>query len=273
MLKKTQAVKQTMTEFQKPLTSVAALQNKLGLRLPTPVHRLSVNWGKASNVQISMKRDDLMHAIISGNKWRKLQGTLLNALESNTQHIISFGGGHSNHLHALAYCCHILKIQLTAIVRGDYSEHITPTLQDITRWGANLRYVNKIEYRKRHDQQYLRELQQSVLSPAPALIVPEGGSNNLALAGVASLLSELQHDYDYICCPVGSGGTLAGLALGLANQCQSSTKLLGIAMLKGETHLEDMVQRLLPDKVAVPEIIHQFHAGGFAKKPHWLVAF
>ena len=269
-------------------TPLTALQDRLGLRLPTSEEALSVDWGKHNNIQVSIKRDDTMHRIISGNKWRKLQGTLLSAMANHTEHIISFGGGHSNHLHALAYCCNTLNIALTAIVRGNYAQNITATLRDIAHWGANIRYVDKIEYRKRHDEQYLTTLQHTYAKAEPALIVPEGGSNQHALQGVAGLLSELQHHYDYICCPVGSGGTLAGLAYGLADQTQltpngntefspishaNHTKLLGIAMLKGKHHLEEMVQTLLPDTIATPEIIPQFHAGGFAKRPPWLVEF
>lgn len=276
-----------MTKIQNPFP-LTSLQSRLGLNLPTPEETLSVDWGKHHNIQVSIKRDDTMHPVISGNKWRKLQGTLLSAMANHTQHIISFGGGHSNHLHALAYCCHKLNIALTAIVRGHYEQNMTATLRDIANWGANIRYVDKTEYQNRHEPGYLASLQPTHTQGTPALIVPEGGSNHHALLGVATLLSELQHHYDYICCPVGSGGTLAGLAYGLAEQTKltsdddasfsaiphaSHTKLLGIAMLRGKHHLEEMVGSLLPDTVATPEIIHQFHAGGFAKRPAWLVEF
>jgi len=278
-----------MKEIRSDQAKLAKLQQQLTVQLPTPEQALPVNWGEQDNIQIFMKRDDAMHNIISGNKWRKLQYTLLTARQNNIRHIMSFGGGHSNHLHALAYCCQQLNISLSAFVRGDYSQHLTPTLRDLAQWGTRIHYVTKADYKKRYSEQYIAALQQSHSMPGNTLVIPEGGSSHHALAGVASLLDELQHSYDFICCPVGSGSTLAGLAWGLANATSESCEtgendetdeieerkptLLGLAMLKGKGHLEELVQNLLPPTIPIPTIIHQFHGGGFAKKPDWLVDF
>lgn len=247
------------------------LVNKFGIQAPSPIHPISLLLPQHGH-EVFVKRDDLLHPIISGNKWRKLQGHLHAIIESQTSHCISFGGGFSNHLHALGYCCYQLGVSLTAMVRGDYSHQLTPMLQDLTSWGVKLAFVNKITYQKRNEKAYLAELMQE--SPG-ARIIPEGGSDALALAGVSALLDEVSpnlDDYDFLLCPVASGGTLAALAKGLKER-QSRCQLIGIAMLKGEGYLEELVQSLLPVDVATPRILHDFHCGGYAKRPDYLEHF
>nr|WP_268820220.1 pyridoxal-phosphate dependent enzyme [Paraglaciecola sp. G1-23] len=222
------------------------------------------------DTQITVKRDDSIHSIISGNKWRKVKFQLLDALENNTKHIISFGGGFSNHLHALGYYCRQLNIKLTAIVRGDYSQNLSPMLQDLIAWKSDIRYVNKLTYQARTDS-YLNTLQTEF---PQALIIPEGGSSHFALQGVGELISELSQEYDYIIAPVASGGTLAGLIQEVSKQ-SLKTKVLGIGVLKGQGYLEDLVNDLLPKEHASSnwQIMHDFHFGGYAKKNAELIQY
>jgi 1-aminocyclopropane-1-carboxylate deaminase len=214
------------------------LASLLQIKLPSEEQSIQL-----AGKQIFVKRDDDIHPIISGNKWRKIKFQLISALENNTQHIISFGGGFSNHLHALGYCCHKLNIKFTAIVRGDYSNNLSPMLQDLTDWHSNIQYVNKITYQARGTG-LLHSLQKEF---PQATIVPEGGASQFALQGVGEIVSERQQNYDFIIAPVASGGTLAGLinavdSLGLQNKPQ----VLGIAVLKGLDYLEELVNELLP---------------------------
>lgn len=243
----------------------SSLVNQLGIVCPSPEQPLLSNAG----VEVFVKRDDLLHPVISGNKWRKLQGHLYQALQNNTKQLISFGGGYSNHLHALGYCCFKLGIQLIAIVRGDYTGQLTPMLEDLMQWNAQLQFVIKQEYKERNSTEYLQNLQQHFPT---ATIIPEGGSDPLALEGMGNLLKELENQYDYMVCPVASGATLAGLAKGIVD-LNLKTKILGIAMLKGEAYLEELVGKLLPQKIPVPEIIHDYHCGGYAKSPDYLQQF
>jgi 1-aminocyclopropane-1-carboxylate deaminase len=230
---------------------------------------MKIEWPGAGNYQITLKRDDLLHPVISGNKWRKLKFALLEAQQNQIKHIISFGGGFSNHLHALGYCCQQMNIRFTAIVRGDYSGNPSPMLQDLVSWGAQLRYVDRSTYKLRDQPEYLTNLQQRY---SEATIIPEGGSQALALKGVSEIISELEGNYDYIMAPVGSGGTLAGLI----NQSQPSTKIIGIAVLKGKDYLESLVNQLLPAAAKDKsnwQINHDYHSGGYAKTNSELKAF
>ena len=217
-------------------------------------------------MSVWIKRDDLIHPVISGNKWRKLKYALLQAVQQNTGEIISFGGGHSNHLHALGYCCMKLGIPLIALIRGDYRLAPTPMLQDLDDWGTQLVYLDKQTYRQRADADFISQWQQA---HPHALIIPEGGSQRQALQGVAELLDEQEQHFTHILLPVGSGGTLAGLI-----QARPAARVLGIAVLKGQGYLEGLVQNLLPASGDTNwQICHDFHLGGYAKCPSELVNF
>lgn len=231
------------------------------------------DWKNQHDITLTVKRDDLLHPIISGNKWRKLKYALIPAIAADTSHIISFGGGFSNHLHALGYCCHKLNIPFTAIVRGDYSNNLSPMLQDLMNWNTSIQYVDRKTYQKRAEPDYLNMLQQQ--NP-DALLIPEGGSQQEALQGVTEILEELNKAYDYIVAPVASGGTLAGLITAIEKfPTHRECKILGIAMLKGEGYLEQLVTDLLeqPEQTLNWQINHHYHFGGYAKSNHELAQF
>ena len=247
-------MKQTNSEF-----SQGSLLQRLAIQQPSAEQAIFPSWPGLEHLSLTIKRDDLLHPIISGNKWRKLQHSLLLAIQQNIKHIVSFGGGFSNHLHALGYCCHQLDIKFTAMVRGDYSANPSPMLLDLFRWQADIQYVNKITYQRRDEPDYLVELQTKYPN---TFIIPEGGSNSLALQGVGKIVSELSQNYDYIVAPAASGGTLAGL---INVTRDSSSKILGIGVLKGQDYLEQLVQDLLPQPADHWSINHDYHFGGYAK--------
>jgi 1-aminocyclopropane-1-carboxylate deaminase len=158
---------------------------------------------------------------------------------------------------------------MVAMVRGDYSEHPTPTLRDLQQWGVRLRYLSKLDYKKREENAFLQLLTQDYANP---IVIPEGGSQASALLGVAELVKELKQQYDYIVAPVASGATLAGLALAVPEK----TKVIGIAVLKGEQYLHQQVSRFLPKRDPVQgnwSIQHHYHFGGYAKAPSQLQDF
>lgn len=240
------------------------LVKQLGITTPSIEQHIIPKWDNADNIQLWVKRDDLIHPIISGNKWRKLSHALQSAVNNQGQHIVSFGGGFSNHLHALGYCCQKLDIKLTAIVRGDYSSNPSPMLTDLLNWKTDIQYANRLTYQKRTDLEYLNSLQQNY---PKALIIPEGGSQQQALVGMADVIAELTQDYDYIVAPVASGGTLAGLINATTNS-DIRSQVLGIAVLKGQDYLETLVSELLPEYIENStrmQIKHDYHFGGYAK--------
>ncbi|MFT6270242.1 MAG: 1-aminocyclopropane-1-carboxylate deaminase [Alphaproteobacteria bacterium] len=253
----------------------------LDIQLPSPITQLNALFNDSvvfrgdninkvlskNNITILCKRDDLIHPIISGNKWRKLCASLAIIKQHHYKHIVSFGGGFSNHLHALSYACAVLNIKFTAVIRGDYSKQLTPTLLDMQQWGSQFHFVSKIEYKKRTDSQYCRSLLRQLKADYS---IPEGGSHAECMSGVAAILTEVSSqttDITHIILPVASGGTLAGL---LSSKELPHVKLVGIGVLKGEGYLEGLVESLLGNFGANQdtkqwEIIHEFHHGGYAK--------
>ena len=249
---------------------------KTSLTLPSPVEPFFPKWKGAEKVSLFVKRDDAIHPIMSGNKWRKLSNALPPSLPKA---IVSFGGGFSNHLHALGFICFKLGIPFTAIIRGDYSATPSPMIKDLIQWQTHIEYVDRITYKKRSDSADLNELK---LQFPDAIIIPEGGSQAQALQGIKDMVDEIEVDFDFIVAPVASGATLAGIINALnkrnrttATDFRSLHKVIGIGVLKGEGYLEGLVQKFLPISKHQTSwhIDHNYHFGGYAKAPNELQTF
>lgn len=223
-------------------------------------------------LDVRVKRDDALHGIISGNKWRKLKYNLAHLKNQGYQGALTFGGSYSNHLHAFAYACKQENIPCIGIIRGeaDYANNFTLTWA--RHWGMKCHFVDRKTYRRRFDTDFINEL--NALYPE-YFIIPEGGSNALAVTGVAEVLTELasQADFDTLITPVGSGGTLAGLISGdsVANDTQHKNtqhKILGIAVLKQAEYLREEIKRLVtPEGLTHTnwQLLTDFHRGGYGK--------
>ncbi len=194
--------------------------------VPSPLVRVHHPELASRGVGLRIKRDDLIHPLISGNKWRKLKYSLHQAQKDGKTGILSLGGAFSNHLHALAAACQQAGLQSHALVRGEPAYGANPTLSACQAMGMTLSFVSREDYRQRHSPQWLARWQARFPS---YLLVPEGGSNTLALAGVAELLEELPH-WQEIWLPVGSGGTLAGLIQG----ARGRGRLVGVPVVKDQ---------------------------------------
>ncbi|MDD2758878.1 MAG: pyridoxal-phosphate dependent enzyme [Methylomonas sp.] len=243
-----------------------ALQAQLA---PSPLQRLQDEVFSNHGVECWIKRDDLLHPVISGNKWRKLKAILDEALRIGTDTVVSMGGAHSNHLHALAYAGKCLGLKTMAYVRGERPGTLNPTLRDLLAWDMELRFVSRSVYRelrnyKAHDS--LPDLR------AGQYWLPEGGATELALKGVAEIVREIDIDYDVLAVACGTGTTLAGLIAVLP----AKTYALGFAALKGGGFLNDDVERLLmglPVERREWQILLDYHFGGFGKTPPALLDF
>jgi 1-aminocyclopropane-1-carboxylate deaminase len=217
-------------------------------------------------IKLWIKRDDLLHPIISGNKWRKLKYNLDHALSLGADTLISMGGTYSNHLHALAYTGKMLGLKTIGIIRGERPEPLSPTLLDMESWGMELRYISRSEYRQYRSYKHWHDL--PGIKPKQYWL-PEGGANKLALKGIAELVSEIDIKYDSLSVACGTGATLAGLI----NAVPKQQSVLGFAALKKASFLTSDVQSLLSGEFHHWEIFHDYHFGGFAKLKPELALF
>lgn len=237
---------------------------------PTPLQRLDSELLTRHGVTLSVKRLDLVHPVVSGNKWYKLKYNLHHARQQGFRTILSFGGAYSNHIHALAGACAELGLNSIGVIRGEPHHPLNPTLQFAKQQGMQLHYISRSEYRDKQSPQLLAALTEQF---GDFYLVPEGGSNSLALKGVAELVDELGADFDVLCCACGSGGTLAGLIAGLRGK-----KLIeGYVALKGGGFLSTDIRRLLRAG-DYPEWSNwtlqlDYHFGGFAKTTPQLLQF
>ncbi len=217
-------------------------------------------------LELWIKRDDLIHPVISGNKWRKLKYILDHALTQGAECIVSMGGAYSNHLHALAFAGQQLNLKTIGYIRGERPKKFSPTLTDLELWGMELRFISRTDFREL--RQYKRYDSLPGLQKAQYWL-PEGGATELALKGVADIIDEIELDYDVLCAPCGTGTTLAGLI----SAKQGRVKILGFSALKGGGFLNQDVNSLLNRQIANWQISLDYHFGGFAKSNNELLLF
>lgn len=236
---------------------------------PAPLSRIVDAELASHRIELWLKRDDLLHPVISGNKWRKLKYILNHALGLQAETIVSMGGTYSNHLHALAYAGKALGLKTAAFVRGERPKQLNPTLIDLENWGMALHFVSRGDYRqlrtyKEHDS--LPDLKPG------QYWLPEGGATGLALQGVGEIVAEIDMDFDVLAAACGTGTTLAGLIAATP----LSSRVLGIAALKGAGFLIDDVRQLLAGQNIDRHnwtIDLDHHIGGFAKTSPALLQF
>lgn len=232
------------------------------IAFPTPYQTLAF----PSSVQLTIKRLDLIHPQISGNKFYKLKYNLLAAQQQGLTQVLTFGGAFSNHIAATAYAAQRFGFESIGMIRGEElaTRDLNPTLQTAQDFGMQLHFVSRAEYRLRHEAEYIQRLQ---LQYPQAFIVPEGGSNALALQGTQEILSEDDRkNYDVICCAVGTGGTIAGLIESSSEQQQ----ILGFSALKGDFLKRDIQQWTNKSNWSLTDA---YCCGGYAKTTVELLQF
>ena len=217
-------------------------------------------------IELWMKRDDLLHPIISGNKWRKLKYILNHALSLGSDTLISMGGTYSNHLHALAYAGKILGLKTEGFIRGEQPEPLTQTLIDLQNWGMKLTFISRSDYRLLRHYKAYNELP---TLKSGQYWIPEGGAHKLALKGVEEIVSELEIAYDFLCAPCGTGTSLAGII----NAAPDSVSILGFAALKNAAFLRTDINDLLLQPKNNWQLNLDYHFGGFAKTTTELMTF
>lgn len=220
-----------------------------------------------------MLRLDLMHPLVSGNKWFKLRDNLLRARELNKQRLVSFGGAFSNHLHALAAAGQQFGFDTVGVIRGEPEYAGNPTLADALHWGMALRFVSRADYRSKDSEAFINQLRAEL---GDFYLIPEGGGNTLGVTGCQKILAGVAGRMggypDFIACEIGTGTTFAGLI-----SSQWPSYFLGFAALKGVQSLQRRVRAALAgqshDDLGNWDVVGGYHFGGFAKINKELVRF
>lgn len=233
------------------------------LTVPSPIHRLPVPLFEKRGLELWVKREDLIHPEVSGNKWRKLKYNLLEAQKLGYRRLLTFGGAFSNHIYATAAAGKLLGFSTLGLIRGEKTEPLNPTLEFALACGMELIYLSRTAYRNK--PQALEALD---LDAADYYLLPEGGTNRLALPGCTEtgteILAQFAEPPDYVCLCCGTGGTMAGLLVGL----EGKSKVLGFPVLKGD-FFEKLIQDLLPPSKQIKaehwSLISDYHFGGYAR--------
>lgn len=245
--------------------------------LPSPMQRSEPSWLVDSGIALYIKRDDLIHPLISGNKWRKLSPAIPALVSGKFSRLLTFGGAFSNHIHAVAAAGRIFGFPTTGIIRGEAEYAENPTLSAAREFGMALNFVDRATYRRRYDPRWLDELAKRY---AGAMVLPEGGSGMQAYEGMATLARELAAESGRTECseehwvlPVGSGGTLAGLVAAAPPEVH----IHGIAVVKD---ISDVARRIQSDLAIIADgetphyVIHKEFAGaGYARFDQTLLDF
>jgi len=236
-------------------------------KLPGLNQRLIIKF--PNSISVTIKREDLIHPFISGNKFRKLKYNLLQAKEENQETLLTFGGAYSNHIAAVAFAGKENGFKTIGIIRGDELRDkiaTNPTLQFAQDCGMQFEFVSREDYRLKSEIPFLENLKQQ---HGDFYLIPEGGTNELAIKGCQEILTKEDAKFNYICCSVGTGGTIAGII----NSALPHQKVLGFPALKGD-FLKDEIRSFvttIPDENW--ELITEYHFGGYGKVNQDLVAF
>jgi len=228
--------------------------------------QVNIPINKQSNIVLDLKREDLLHPEVSGNKFRKLKYNLLEAKKLGFDRILTFGGAYSNHISATAAAGKEMGVKTIGIIRGEeLSNKINenPTLSFAKECGMKLYFISRSDYRKKTEAEFIRELKEKYGS---FYLVPEGGTNKLAIKGCEEILTKNDVTYDYICTAVGTGGTMAGLI----KASKPHQTILGFSSLKG-TFQKSEIEKYTSKKNY--QLIDDYCFGGYAKIDEELIRF
>lgn len=223
-----------------------------------------------SDFKIFVLRIDKLHREISGNKWFKLKYNLIEAEKLNHKTLLTFGGAYSNHIYAVASAGKEFGFDTIGIIRGEEYFPLNPTLQFAVDCGMKLFYLNRAEYKNRNDKAFQEKLKIKFDNP---YMIPEGGTNQLALMGTEEIVNHIKTNFDYICTACGTGGTIAGIISSLKGE----KKILGFPALKGGEFLENDIRELVTERSSQSynnwKLITDYHFGGYAKIDISLINF
>ncbi|MGV9320465.1 1-aminocyclopropane-1-carboxylate deaminase/D-cysteine desulfhydrase [Streptomyces sp. NPDC003660] len=238
--------------------------------LPSPLAEVRDNRFSRHGVRLLLKRDDLIHPELIGNKWRKL---MPNIEAARGRALVTFGGAYSNHLRATAAAGRLLGLPTVGVVRGDElaGRPLNPSLARCAADGMRLHFTDRATYRRKAEPETLAAILRAARAEG-AYVVPEGGSNAEAVRGCVALGEELRDRAEVVAVACGTGGTLAGLAAGLA----PGQRALGVSVLKGgflAAEVQALQERAFGARTGDWSVEDRFHCGGYARTTPELDAF
>lgn len=219
-----------------------------------------------TDVRLFIKREDLIHPFVSGNKFRKLKYNLAEAKTQQHSTLLTFGGAFSNHIAAVAATGNLHGFQTIGVIRGEELHtkiDRNPTLKFAQQNGMQLHFISREAYRAKTSEAFTTQLKAQF---GRFYSISEGGTNSLAVKGCAEIITENEQDFDTICCAVGTGGTIAGIA----NGAFPHQKVVGFPALKGD-FLQQGIAKLT--NTTNWELITAYHFGGYGKVTNELIAF
>ncbi|WP_298510035.1 1-aminocyclopropane-1-carboxylate deaminase/D-cysteine desulfhydrase [uncultured Kordia sp.] len=229
-----------------------------------PIQEVKLDF--ETDVQLFIKREDLIHPFVSGNKFRKLTYNLAEAKAQQQNTLLTFGGAYSNHIAAVAAAGKLQGFKTIGIIRGEELVHkieSNPTLQFAIKNGMHLKFITRNAYREKTSEAFATQLTEEF---GRFYSIPEGGTNELAVKGCAEIITEKEKDFDVICCAVGTGGTIAGLSHGAFLHQQ----ILGFPALKGDFLRKEIAQYTHKNNW---QLISDYHFGGYGKVSDTLITF
>lgn len=235
----------------------------------TPVHELQEPIASAAGVRLLVKREDMNHPLVSGNKWWKLKYNLQEITGQGKETILTFGGAYSNHIYATAAAAAACGLKSIGLIRGEERFPLNPILTAARKFGMTLQYISRDEYRKKTDQAFLSGLNEKWNDP---YLLPEGGTNDAGVRGAREFGLRLHSTaFDYLCVPVGTGGTIAGLIQATGNRAE----IIGFPAIRGEGSLGSDIAVLSGEvnQFARWRLERTYHHGGYAKTTPELMAF
>jgi 1-aminocyclopropane-1-carboxylate deaminase/D-cysteine desulfhydrase-like pyridoxal-dependent ACC family enzyme len=230
----------------------------------TPLQEIQHDVLTEANVKLIVKREDLNHPSISGNKWWKLKYNLEEAAKQKKKTLLTFGGAYSNHIYATAAAAKDADFESVGLIRGEQTLPLNATLSFARACGMTIHYINREDYRRKHEKKFIEGLRNKY---EDFYLIPEGGTNDLAVKGCVEFAAEYLKniDADYVCLAVGTGGTMAGVIEGIQNK----KEVVGFPVLKGGEFLSDEIKTLIKNFSGMVynnwRLETDYHFGGYAK--------
>ena len=229
----------------------------MNFKLPSKIKELKLNINNSNNIKLFIKREDLIHDIVSGNKWRKLNYNFKYIKEKKIKKILSFGGAYSNHLHALSWLAKKNNIKSFGLVRGCKLSIENSTLSFCKKNKMDLFFLDRSTYR---NNKYNNPIFKKIIkSEENIFVIPEGGFNEFGIKGCEEIMNEVNEHYDIICCSIGSGCT----AVGIIKSLKFNQSFLGFSSFKNNSQIKNIISEKV--KTMNWEINSEYNFGGFGQ--------